>query len=116
MKNVFGTSLFWIVIFGWAIFYIKLFDAALGTQVATWFASAPVAIQDMSGMQSSVMSGIATLEATNMQMQVTLDAIANKLGVSSLSETGAQGILATGSAASGTIILDKPVESPTLRR
>jgi hypothetical protein len=53
----------------------------LGTQVATWFASAPISAQDLSGVQSTVMSGITTLGATNLQMQVTLDAIASKLGI-----------------------------------
>jgi len=73
--------LFWIVIFGGVIFYIKLFDASLGMQVAHWFASAPVAVQDLSGVQSTVMSGVSALQTTDQHMQDILDAIANKMGI-----------------------------------
>ena len=111
MKNVFGTSLFWIVVFGGIVFYIKLFDPSLGTQVATWFATTPVSIQDLTGSQTALMSGIDTLEATNMQMQVTLDAIASKLGIPPMSGDSIQDIT-TGSLVSSGIIQDVKITNP----
>lgn len=80
-----------------------MFDAPLGMQVATWFSSTPITAQDMSGVQASVMSGMDTLQATNMQMQVTLDAIATKLGISLVSGDTIQDAM-TGNTLSGSAV------------
>ena len=79
MKNVFGTSLFWLLVFVVAITYVKMFNAPLGMEVATWLATAPVSPTQLSDVQSAVLSGLNVMQGTDEQLQVSLDAISAKL-------------------------------------
>lgn len=81
MKNVFETSLFWILVFVVGVSYLKLFNAPLGMDVANRLATAPVSVTQLTDVQSSIDSGLNVIQATQEQLQVSLDAISTKLGI-----------------------------------
>jgi hypothetical protein len=76
MKNIFWTSIFWLLLVAAGLFYIKAYDTTTGTQVANRLASVDTTT---SGTQDTLLSGMTLMQTNLEELTAKMDAVSSKL-------------------------------------
>jgi hypothetical protein len=78
MKKIIWTTFFWLIVVVGFVFYMKMYNVTMVNNFSAWLGATTYASQDTltPEEQTSVMSGIMTIQTTLADMQVSLDALA----------------------------------------
>jgi len=82
MKNIFWTTIFWLVIVVLFWFYVKSYNQDLWSQITAWLGNTWTIVGVSSDTSDSVLSGVNWIQTMLETMNTKLDDIATKLWTS----------------------------------